>query len=1034
MQRPSTGPLAAPQPTASELGSSHTTKTCGQLAAETSAASSFAPPPIAESVSVDEEQARKELSVLQQELRTATRAQIESKAPVVTPVPIAFDTDDVGPTPPIPVRNAQQFVPIGDKPQAMQNEDDLLQKHMDSYSKKSVSSAVTAAELKLIDLRGELEDLRAAKVEKENYEALLLAHSIEMQSRETRNAANISGLQKTQAANLALRDQITAEARRQTEEALEKYLAEAALRTAESTRATEAEKRCTSLTAAAAAHNMDSTKLKVIKKLLGSTKTMLTGRSIAKASAMILLLGSAYARITAPEKVKKAIDQLLFFVTMLALKGMLQLTRLSLKATRAVVHAMTVYLNLKLVEMNLQTEAAFSEEPAVMMMHGCESITSFRQSAILFDGGCTHLMTNSTVGLLGMLVKVDPKSFTTAAGTKSFDTKGLMVKSVFGMNGVSVKLKAWFYFERSLPFDIYGFHVMRQLLGALYIDSDHPTRPSVPAKLRLKFAGDIELTLGRTENGLEWLFNELPPAPMPRQIWALTEASALSLVETSIKSTTAVCMPTLSSGAGMGKLQASLSPLEAAILDHVIRGHPSLKRQVASRPTTEGGLIITEAGIRELAILGCDVCNAYRITLFDPKEKKTVVENGASAIRLLLTDSFGKVETPSAQYKYQYAHLALIKEPKLAWLIGSKDLSSETVLDVHKKMVTDAEAWFPGEAVKIIRMDSFSTYKGKELGKWFLAEMLKPTFSPPGQHAYIGDGEVLWYPIFIGALISLRQKSVNTNQWFNAMSDSCDKLMASANNLDSKRPTCAYERALKRPHNVSDLTAFFAPGRFALDKAGLGSKWKEKARAGFAVGRDIDFVMNGTIGSQKWWDGSIHRTVVNNWFVQQGGFLDLTAPGNRLLPTYPSTGEVANLVPARIVSGQKISMPVPNAENATAPSATPIATFRAAILRKAAGKALAGDEVCLSGAHSRGVLLDDGTVVTVADAQLLSVLPQAKAPIVTYLCKGQSARMRTHIAPRWRFVLRATRLRTWATACACRQSGTVHVSRLALFP
>ena len=158
---------AAPPPTASELGSSHTTKTCGQRAAETSAASSFAPPPIAESVSVDEKEARKELSVLQQELRTATRAHIESKAPVITPVPIAFDTDDVGPTPPIPVRNAQQFVPISDAPQAMPDENDLLQKHMDSYSNKSVSSAVTAAELKLIDLRVELDDLRAAKVEKE---------------------------------------------------------------------------------------------------------------------------------------------------------------------------------------------------------------------------------------------------------------------------------------------------------------------------------------------------------------------------------------------------------------------------------------------------------------------------------------------------------------------------------------------------------------------------------------------------------------------------------------------------------------------------------------------------------------------------------------------------------------------------------------------------------------------------------------------------------------------------------------------------
>ena len=156
------------------------------MAAETSAASSFVPPPIAESVSVDEKEARQELSVLQQELRTATRAQIQSKAPVITPVPILrlryrrHGADAAYSR--FPVRNAQQFAPISDAPQAMPDENVLLQKHMDSYSQKTVSSAVTAAELKLIDLRIEIDVLRAAKVEKENYETLPIRQCCEIQS------------------------------------------------------------------------------------------------------------------------------------------------------------------------------------------------------------------------------------------------------------------------------------------------------------------------------------------------------------------------------------------------------------------------------------------------------------------------------------------------------------------------------------------------------------------------------------------------------------------------------------------------------------------------------------------------------------------------------------------------------------------------------------------------------------------------------------------------------------------------------------
>ena len=173
-------------------------------------------------------------------------------------------------------------------------------------------------------------------------------------------------------------------------------------------------------------------------------------------------------------------------------------------------------------------------------------------------------------------------------------------------------------------------------------------------------------------------------------------------------------------------------------------------------------------------------------------------------------------------------------------------------------------------------------------------------------------------------LIALRQGSAPRTQWFNAMRDALDKECALANSLDQEDPTCAYERALGTKHNVSDLACFYSPARFVLDKGGLPNKFAERARAGFWVGRDISFVMNGTVGSAIFWDGNIHRTVLNNFYIQQGKFLGLTAPSNRLLPEYPDTpltvqdvttapaGTVAAIPPAQSIVPE--SNPPPSAD------------------------------------------------------------------------------------------------------------------------
>jgi hypothetical protein len=188
--------------------------------------------------------------------------------------------------------------------------------------------------------------------------------------------------------------------------------------------------------------------------------------------------------------------------------------------------------------------------------------------------------------------------------------------------------------------------------------------------------------------------------------------------------------------------------------------------------------------------------------------------------------------------------------------------------------------------VKIIRIDSFSSTKGKEMARQFAQALMDPQFSPPGQHAFLGDLESWWYPTFIRTLIGMRHGRAPKAQWFAGMVWALDCEIALACRLSSNEPISGYQRATGLQPNVSDQCAFYSPGRFALDKSAL-TKFMEKARAGFWVGRDPDFVLYNKVGSAIFWDGRIYRTVVNNYTVQQSQFFYLTAPGNPLLPNFP---------------------------------------------------------------------------------------------------------------------------------------------------
>ncbi|MGB0148813.1 MAG: hypothetical protein ACPF97_08015, partial [Ilumatobacteraceae bacterium] len=356
-----------------------------------------------------------------------------------------------------------------------------------------------------------------------------------------------------------------------------------------------------------------------------------------------------------------------------------------------------------------------------------------------------------------------------------------------------------------------------------------------------------------------------------------------------------IAFPLNSSGAGMGNLHEVLTDLQKAKLDHVRRGHCSLKRAGISSCHSKGGFKLTKEAVAQLAVDGCDVCNAYRIKLTDPKSKP-VDEGGdeaAGPIHTIVYDQFGMVATPSAGYGYHYAHIYASPKKNVAWLLGSKRNDAATIADLWKQMEASFALWFPDEKCVVLRMDSYSSNMSNLMLKALLDGMTNPQFSPPGQHALLSDAERYWYPLVVRALITMRHAGAPESMWYDALLHALDVENTLATRICEKKSShiSGYERALGHAPDVSDIYAFYAPARFAIDKAQLNGKWVERACAGFWVGRDINFVMQGKHGYGRFWDGYKHRTVHMRFFVQEGKFLDLNAPNNKKLPDFPSDSD-----------------------------------------------------------------------------------------------------------------------------------------------
>ena len=634
----------------------------------------------------------------------------------------------------------------------------------------------------------------------------------------------------------------------------------------------------------------------------------------------------------------------------------------------------------------------------------------YTRDAILYDGGCTTLMTNNQAGLIGALRKVNAESFATATGAASFDTVGTFERTMYGSNGQSISWTAEWHYNPKVPFDVVGPGPLRKTHDLIYHDaSSKDTQPYIELRTEKKSLG-----LLRTDNGLEWLSYAVPrrnivaafpiaspdsaantqplsaPATDARQE-ATSEAmpvgakaehcastgrlrgqsadkglpvkpeekravqvapsespagdSPISSFSASLHDGIAdspmqlsnitdlgsceqqvdlicVAMPLDSSGVGMGNLHGALTDLQKAILDHVRRGHCSIKRAGLSSFQTTGGFKLTKEALQQLAVDGCDVCNAYKIKLVNPKKKpvENETDEQAGAVSLVVYDQFGKVEVASAVDGFHYAHIYAVPAKNMAWLLGSKRNDAHTISELWKQMEASFAAWFPNEKCRCLRMDSYSSNLSGLMLQTLRDGMTHPEFSPPGDHAHLTDAERYWYPVVMRALIVMRHGKAPMNMWFRAMLHALDVECTLASRIDSsKSHESGYMRCFDvKSIDVSDIYCWYAPGRFAIDPGQLDGKWVERARAGFWVGRDVNMVMKQKTGFGVWWDGYKFRTVHKRFYVQEGSFLKLTAPNNKLLPNFPLD---AAPIPAAVPAPTPVTTPIITAGDASIPPA-----------------------------------------------------------------------------------------------------------------
>ena len=652
-------------------------------------------------------------------------------------------------------------------------------------------------------------------------------------------------------------------------------------------------------------------------------------------------------------------------------------------------------------------EPSYHVHAAFMLAHGSKKATS---AAILYDTGCSTLMTNDLAGAVGSVRKIQSAAFTTAVGLASFDQVVRKRRTMWGVNGQSYTFEADWMLNPRLPYDVIGPGPLRKTASLIYVDAD-PDVPSSLPRIELRKPGKT-LSMARTPNGLEWLSwhrpldsrasavalvalsetkfetctTQPPHTPSPDKEIEKTTAPTASNVQdddadgefgpfnssipdefgpfvSSVPTDTSniivpsftaaaastgistndtnaeddVALPLNSAGAGMGKLKESLTDLEKVILTHCRLGHASLRRLSDSSHHTTGGMQLKKEALLEFAKRGCDVCNAYKIKLVQPKEKhhkisiakpspklqSTDSETAEERVVVITVDEFGKVSVASAGDGFHYAVLFVWAERHIGWLFGAKTLDAGTIASLWKRFEAKFSSWFPGIKIKIVRMDSLATHKSAEMLKVLEEGMVNPQFSPPGQHAMLQAAERYFYILVVCALILMRHGGAPMSMWFDAMVNALDIENTLASKLgwtadDLVKSLTGYERALGKVPNISDIYSFYAPGRFAIDEGQLPGKWAERSRAGFWLHRDTEWVMTGKKGSAIFWDGNKKRTVVQLFYVQEGGFLDTIAPDNKLLPNFPRD---ANPMPS-----VTISAPTPSPSTITSADGTTIDT------------------------------------------------------------------------------------------------------------
>ena len=188
-------------------------------------------------------------------------------------------------------------------------------------------------------------------------------------------------------------------------------------------------------------------------------------------------------------------------------------------------------------------------------------------------------------------------------------------------------------------------------------------------------------------------------------------------------------------------------------------------------------------------------------------------------------DQFGKVSVASFE-GFHYAHVFVWADKRIAWLKGSAELSEDVIISIINSMLASLKVWYPGKSVICIRMGSFSSNKGKRLVSMLEEAFINPQYTPPGQHAFLGDVEQWWYVLLMPAIIGMRKGKAPRRAWFRAMANACDVECTQAVMLTSDDRTCPYRRANPSfANDVSDLYPFYAPGRFAIDPGQLPNKW-----------------------------------------------------------------------------------------------------------------------------------------------------------------------------------------------------------------